>query len=179
MMITSKGRDDVSELRPPTIPLFICQVIYGEPRWNDVDKGQLPIRPPEVSGNATSSHVVAKQEELRRTSWIWSCAVSLFILRRYLKNAVKSHNVGQTALLLWRKSCYSFLQPLNNLHPRPDLNPRTSCSVSSTITITLPKTTKKNLGFRNFSVANYFALSYVKINSIFCPLQSLRRISLL
>jgi hypothetical protein len=35
------GWDYVSELRPPTGPLFILQVIYehGEPWWNDIDRG--------------------------------------------------------------------------------------------------------------------------------------------
>jgi hypothetical protein len=65
MMIMSMGRDHVSELRPPTGLLFIPQVIYehGEPWWNDNDRGKL-IHPPELSGNPTSSHLVARQEKL-------------------------------------------------------------------------------------------------------------------
>jgi hypothetical protein len=41
------------------------QVIYehGELWWNDIDRGQL-IRLPHLSGNTTSSHLVANQEEL-------------------------------------------------------------------------------------------------------------------
>jgi hypothetical protein len=35
----------------------------GVPWWNDIDRGKL-IYPPELSGNLTSSHLVAKQEEL-------------------------------------------------------------------------------------------------------------------
>jgi hypothetical protein len=46
--------------------LFIPQVIYeqGEPWWNDTDRTKLLIHPPELSGNPTNSHLVAKQEEL-------------------------------------------------------------------------------------------------------------------
>jgi hypothetical protein len=34
------GRDDVSELRPPTGLLFVPQMIYeyGEPRWGDIER---------------------------------------------------------------------------------------------------------------------------------------------
>jgi hypothetical protein len=34
-----------------------------EPRWDDIDWGKLLIRPPELSGNHASSHLVARQEE--------------------------------------------------------------------------------------------------------------------
>jgi len=39
------GREDVSEMRPRTGPLFITQVIYGhgQPRWNDtgIEKNRI------------------------------------------------------------------------------------------------------------------------------------------
>jgi hypothetical protein len=37
------GWDYVSELQSPTCLLFIPQIIYeyGEPRWNDIDRGKL------------------------------------------------------------------------------------------------------------------------------------------
>jgi hypothetical protein len=46
--------------------LFIPQVIYeyGKPWWNDIDKEKFMIRPPVLSGNHTSGHLVAKQEKL-------------------------------------------------------------------------------------------------------------------
>jgi hypothetical protein len=46
--------------------LFIRQIIYehGELWWNDIDGRKLLIRPPEFSGNPTSSRLVAKLEEL-------------------------------------------------------------------------------------------------------------------
>jgi hypothetical protein len=45
------GRKYVSELRLQTGLLFILQMIYehGESQWNDIDKGKLLIRPPELS----------------------------------------------------------------------------------------------------------------------------------
>jgi hypothetical protein len=44
------------------------QVIYehGERWWNDIDREQLLIRPPELSGKPSSSHIVAKQEKLAK-----------------------------------------------------------------------------------------------------------------
>jgi hypothetical protein len=33
---------------------------HGEPWWNDIDRGKL-IRPPELSGNPTRSHLVARR----------------------------------------------------------------------------------------------------------------------
>jgi hypothetical protein len=48
--------------------LFITQIIceHGEPWRNDIDRGKLVIRPPELSGIPTSSYLVAKQEELAK-----------------------------------------------------------------------------------------------------------------
>jgi hypothetical protein len=53
------------KLRPPAGLLFIPQVIYKneEPWWNDISSGNLLICPPELSGNPTSSHQVAKKME--------------------------------------------------------------------------------------------------------------------
>jgi hypothetical protein len=58
----------VSELRLPTGLLLMSQVTYDheEPRWNYIGRGKLLIRPPELSCNITSSHLVAKQEELAK-----------------------------------------------------------------------------------------------------------------
>jgi hypothetical protein len=46
-LIMSIGWDYVSELRPPKGLLFIPYVMYehGEPRWNDMDREKLLIRP--------------------------------------------------------------------------------------------------------------------------------------
>jgi hypothetical protein len=48
--------------------LFIPHMIYEheEPWWIDIDRGKLLIRPPELSGNSTSSNLVVKQEELAK-----------------------------------------------------------------------------------------------------------------
>jgi hypothetical protein len=39
---------------------------HREPWWNNIDRGKPPIRPPKLSGNPASSHLVAKQEELAK-----------------------------------------------------------------------------------------------------------------
>jgi hypothetical protein len=67
-MIMSMESDYVSELRSKTGIIFITQVIYGhvERWWNDTDRRKLLIRPPKLSGKPTSSHRVAKQEELAK-----------------------------------------------------------------------------------------------------------------
>jgi hypothetical protein len=39
---------------------------HGEPWWNDIDMEELLIRPPELSGNPTTSYLVAKQDELAK-----------------------------------------------------------------------------------------------------------------
>jgi hypothetical protein len=46
--------------------LFFPQVVheYEEPWLNDTDRVKLLIRPTDISGNPTSSHPLAKQEEL-------------------------------------------------------------------------------------------------------------------
>jgi hypothetical protein len=65
-MIMSMWWDYVPERRPPTDLLFINQVVYeyGKSWWNDTGRRNLLSRPPELSGYPTSSHLVAKQEEL-------------------------------------------------------------------------------------------------------------------
>jgi hypothetical protein len=50
---------------------------HGEPWCNDVDRGKLLIRPPELSGNPTS-RVGRKQEKWAKG--IMPCEVFLFIL---------------------------------------------------------------------------------------------------
>jgi hypothetical protein len=76
-MIISMEWYDVSELRPPTGVLFIHRVIYehGEPWWNYIYRGKLPIRPPELSGNPTSTHLVASKKNGRRNLGIRSIFV--------------------------------------------------------------------------------------------------------
>jgi hypothetical protein len=56
MMTISMGWDYVSELRPPTGLFFTPQVIYEhrEPWWNDVGRGKLLTRPPELCSNPAS-----------------------------------------------------------------------------------------------------------------------------
>jgi hypothetical protein len=68
IIIMTMGRHYVSKLRPRTGLFFIPHAIYEhrEPRWNDIDRVKLQIRPPEFSLNSTNSHLVAKQEEVAK-----------------------------------------------------------------------------------------------------------------
>jgi hypothetical protein len=54
---------------------------------------------PQLSGNPTSSHLVAIRRNERRKLWIWPCEVSLFKLPKKFLHAVKSYDVGPPALL--------------------------------------------------------------------------------
>jgi hypothetical protein len=47
---------------PNVHPQVICE--HREQWWNDTDRGKLLTHPQELSGIPTSSHLVAKQEEL-------------------------------------------------------------------------------------------------------------------
>jgi hypothetical protein len=138
IMIMSMGWDYVSELRPPTGLLFIPQVIYacGEPWWNNVNRRKLLIRLQELSGNFTSSHLVASMRNGRRKLWIQPREVFLFILASDFLHATKSYDAGLPALLpLRRKACCGFLSPLKNPSPRPGLNPQ----MASMLTFTPPR----------------------------------------
>jgi hypothetical protein len=55
-------------------------VIYehGEPRWNDIDRRKLLIRPPELSGNPAISHPEAKQEEIGEGNYEFCLTKYLF-----------------------------------------------------------------------------------------------------
>jgi len=110
------GWEYVSEQRPPTSLLFVPQVIHGlgEPWCNGMlteknssllHQSSLAILPAESSGS--------KQEEWVKGMRIWPCQVFLFILASYFLHAVKSYDMGPTALLpLRRKVCCGFLSPL-------------------------------------------------------------------
>jgi hypothetical protein len=64
---------------------------HAEPLWNDTHRGQLLIPPPELSGNPTSSHLVASRRNEPRKLLIWPYEVFLFILPQVIfLHAVKS-----------------------------------------------------------------------------------------
>jgi hypothetical protein len=48
--------------------LFIFQVVYadGEPWWNDIDRGKILIRSPELSGHPINSLLIENQEKLAK-----------------------------------------------------------------------------------------------------------------
>jgi hypothetical protein len=86
MMMMLMECDYVCGLQPTTDLLFILQVIYerGVPWWSDIDRVKLLILAPELSGIPTSSHIVAKKEDLAKEILNLAFEVSLFILRRVL-----------------------------------------------------------------------------------------------
>jgi hypothetical protein len=59
LLFMSMWWDDVSELRPPTGLLFIPQLIYeyGEPRWNDTDRGNRRTRRKPVTVQLCPQHI--------------------------------------------------------------------------------------------------------------------------
>jgi hypothetical protein len=67
----------------------------------------------------------------------------LFILASGFLHAKKYYDMEPPTLLpLRRKACCEFLSPLNIHHSRPGLNTRILRPIASTITITLPTTTR-------------------------------------
>jgi hypothetical protein len=88
MMMNS---DCLSKLRPPRGLL--------EPWWYDTNRGKLLICPSELPCNPTSSHLVAKQQELANEIMNFVLQNLSFILQRVLSHAVKSYNMRPMALL--------------------------------------------------------------------------------
>jgi hypothetical protein len=103
LLIMLIGWANVSELLwPPMGLFFIPHVIYehGEPWWNDTDTWKLSICPPELSGNSTSSHLVASRRNTQRNMMNLPCAMFLFILPKWIfLHAIKSYDIEPPALL--------------------------------------------------------------------------------
>jgi hypothetical protein len=64
--------------------------------WNDIGRGKFLIRPPELCGNPTSSHLVSNEEELGEGNYEFGLTKYFCLEVTYL-HAVKSYP-GQTAL---------------------------------------------------------------------------------
>jgi hypothetical protein len=145
MMNHFDGWDTVSELRSPAGLFFIPQAKseLKEHGWSDVDRVNLLIRPPELSRNPRSSHLVAKQNKLAKEMMNLALQ-SIFILRRVFQHAVKFYDIRPTCLLsLRRKDGWGFLSLLKFHWPRPGLNLRNLDLMASTLIITPPKATRK------------------------------------
>jgi hypothetical protein len=66
----------------------------------------------------TNRHLVANQKELGEEMTNLAFEISLFILRSDVLHAVKSYDMGPTALLLFRrKAGCGFLSPLKSIAP--------------------------------------------------------------
>jgi hypothetical protein len=95
--------------------LLIPQVKYehGEPWWNEASWRTLLICPTELSDNPTSSHLIAKQEELAKKMIHFALQSISFILQSILQHAEKSYYMEPMAFLpLRRKAFCTFLLPL-------------------------------------------------------------------
>jgi hypothetical protein len=84
MLFKSMGWDYVSELRPPAGLLFIPQMTWAQRTMAEYRQRELLIRPPELSDNTISSHLVAKQEELAKEMMNLALRSISLILRRFL-----------------------------------------------------------------------------------------------
>jgi hypothetical protein len=116
---------------------------HGNPWCNYIDRVKLLIRPPKLSVKPTSSHLIARLEELQKEIIYFALLNISFIFRRILQHSVKFYDMGPTAILpLWRKACCGFLSPLKINLPQPGLNSRTISPMASTLTITPPRTTR-------------------------------------
>jgi hypothetical protein len=76
----------------------------------------FPINPPDLSGKYQQRHLVAKQGETWREKFFnFASELFLFIPGGFFNITMKSYDMGQTDLLLLRrKSCYGFLEPLKS-----------------------------------------------------------------
>jgi hypothetical protein len=79
---------------------------YGESWWNAIDRGKLMIRPPELSSNLSSSHVVAEEEKVGEGNDEFGLRSFFVHLRGDFIHAVKSYDNGPALLLpLQGKAC--------------------------------------------------------------------------
>jgi hypothetical protein len=95
----------------------------------------------ELSGNPTSSHLLATQQEVAMEMIIFALLIIAFILHTDLQHVVKSFDMGPMALFpLRRKSRYRFLWPLEIHSLRSDLTPRTLGPMANKLTTIPPRT---------------------------------------
>jgi hypothetical protein len=99
-------------------------------------QGKTLIRLPELSDNHTSSHLVAKQEELGEgndkfgfRSFLVHTYKWFFTCRKILRHGTDGFASPP------KEACGGFLSPLKTHHPRPGLNPRILGPMASTLTI--------------------------------------------
>jgi hypothetical protein len=108
--------------------------------WNDIAAEKLLFRPPELSGNPTSSHLVAKQEDLGEENDEFGLMEYLCAYFEGIFNMQK--NLPSSGRRLYFPDEEGVLQifiVLKNPLPEPGLNSRTLDPVASTITITPPR----------------------------------------
>jgi hypothetical protein len=112
MKVSRWGWDYVSELLPPCL-LFIPQVIWElEPWCNDIDRRNILIRRRELFGNPTSSHLVAKQEELTKEIMNFVLRVSLSYFEGFFGRTIphRANGVGLLSAQAWMPAYASILR---------------------------------------------------------------------
>jgi hypothetical protein len=110
-------------------------------------------------------HLVAKRGETGREIAAEFC---LPVSLSYVKGSLTCRNMlrcGSKAVLpLRKKSCYGVLSALEILLSRLGLNPRTLDPVASTITITPPRTTRRQVGKHSgLNFKKCYALRYIRL----------------
>jgi hypothetical protein len=113
MMIASMVWDNISDLRPPTV-IYITRVIYEhrEQWWNDAERGKIQIRPLELSGNPTSSHMAACRRNGRRNDE-FDLAKEFCSYLQVMKFWCGSGTNATNSLLVWGSGilyCNTFLK---------------------------------------------------------------------
>jgi hypothetical protein len=58
--------------------------MHVEPCWSDIDRGNPLIRPPKLSVNPASGHLVAKQHVLAKEIMNFACKVCLLYIEKFI-----------------------------------------------------------------------------------------------
>jgi hypothetical protein len=91
------GRDYVFELRPWTGVLLTPDMlnVYGEPRWNDVDRGKLGEKSipvllcsPQIPHGLTRARTRSSPATVRRLN-AWAMARTWFMLQENMENGIQ------------------------------------------------------------------------------------------
>jgi hypothetical protein len=97
------GRDHVSELRPAKVLLFVPQMIcgYGEPRWNDIDRGKQKNSEKSLS----QCHFIYEKSHMdcSRASALWGRWVTAWAMSRPHFEKF-SHWSDGSLIIIWIKT---------------------------------------------------------------------------
>jgi hypothetical protein len=80
---------------------------HGEPWWNDINKGKLLIRAPELSGNPTRNYLGAKYKELAKEITNLACEIFLsyfkvpLVCRKISRHRTDGFTCHPKKVVLW------------------------------------------------------------------------------